>query len=74
MIHAIRSKPRQTSDSEIASILASKRKDPMEDMIKRMEEKYGRGGQKKKKRKKKEKEPEIDDEEFERIRAGLGGK
>ena len=52
-----------------------KRKNPMEDMLKSMEERYGGGKKKSKKKKKKKKEKAfmdpLDDAEFERIQAEM---
>jgi len=62
LINSIKSKKTVTPKSEITAVLNSKRKNPMEDMIKKMEEKYG--GEKKKKKSSHE---EIGEEEFERI-------
>ncbi|GMH70250.1 hypothetical protein TrST_g12433 [Triparma strigata] len=73
LINSIKSKKTVTPKSELAAMINSKRKNPMEDMIAQMEAKYGGGDKKKKKRqKKKPSHEDIDDDEFERIQKSMG--
>jgi len=73
LINSIKSKKTMTPKSELAAMINSKRKNPMEDMIAQMEAKYGGGDKKKKKKqKKKPSHEDIDDDEFERIQKSMG--